>query len=335
MTIHQPLSASARPVQGASGHAWLANQQTPNASDTKTHPLGEPSPHAATLAPYQHAPARINTRAPSPVDSEQGWAPPSQTINLRSGASSISGFLASRTSQPSSLPTQENGEQAGQSASEASANPLVANDDPQTSPSAETNQSEAQRMAQENGGKSEAELQLEQVELSELQRRDLEVRQHEQAHAAIGGQYAGSPNYQFEQGSDGRRYAVEGHVQIDVSVVKSDPQATIKKMQQVHAAALAPVEPSMADIQVASLALRKMQQARQDLASERQQTLESDQSTATVTEQKGDISPPRAKLAAESNETDDSSPSHPPIDGSHQRRLNANLTDRRFAQYFG
>ncbi|QDF67022.1 hypothetical protein FJQ87_10150 [Shewanella sp. SNU WT4] len=118
---------------------------------------------------------------------------------------------------------------------------------------------------------SRALAELAQAELIQLQQRDSEVRQHEQAHAALGGMHAGAPSYQFEQGSDGKRYAVEGEVAIDVSVITGDPQATIKKMQQIHAAALAPMEPSMADIQVANLAMRNMQQARQQLADEREQ----------------------------------------------------------------
>ena len=48
----------------------------------------------------------------------------------------------------------------------------------------------------------------EQNKVAELKSRDQEVRTHEQAHAAAGGQYAGSPSYEYEQGPDGKRYAV-------------------------------------------------------------------------------------------------------------------------------
>ena len=64
------------------------------------------------------------------------------------------------------------------------------------------------------------------------------MRAHEQAHAAVGGQYAGSPSYEYERGSDGNNYAVAGEVPIDVSEVPNDPQATIEKMQQVKAVRL-------------------------------------------------------------------------------------------------
>ncbi|MEM0944287.1 MAG: putative metalloprotease CJM1_0395 family protein, partial [Pseudomonadota bacterium] len=90
--------------------------------------------------------------------------------------------------------------------------------------------------------------------VAELRRRDREVRDHEEAHARVGGQYASQPSYEFEVGPDGRRYAVGGQVQIDVAPVKDDPEATIAKMEIVKAAALAPAEPSPADRQVAALA---------------------------------------------------------------------------------
>lgn len=102
-------------------------------------------------------------------------------------------------------------------------------------------------------------------ELENLKQRDQEVRIHEQAHANIGGQYAGSPQYEFERGSDGKNYAVEGEVKIDVSAVNGDPQATIEKMEQVKRAALAPAEPSSADRKVANEATQTAQEARADL----------------------------------------------------------------------
>ena len=103
-------------------------------------------------------------------------------------------------------------------------------------------------------------------ELQELKQRDQEVRVHEQAHAAAGGRYAGAPSYEYERGSDGKSYAVAGEVQIDVSVVEGDPQATIDKMAIVKRAALAPAEPSSADRSIASEATQKASAARAELA---------------------------------------------------------------------
>lgn len=101
--------------------------------------------------------------------------------------------------------------------------------------------------------------------VSELKQRDQEVRSHEAAHAAVGGQYTGAPSFTYEQGPDGRRYAVAGEVSVDLSIIEGDPSATIAKMQKVHAAALAPLHPSAQDIQVASTATQLMLQAQSEL----------------------------------------------------------------------
>jgi SprA-related family len=98
-----------------------------------------------------------------------------------------------------------------------------------------------------------------------LKARDREVRAHERAHQAAGGSHAGAASYTFQKGPDGRAYAVGGEVPIDASEVKGDPQATIEKMQQVKAAALAPAEPSGQDRKVAALADAKIAQARAEL----------------------------------------------------------------------
>ena len=112
------------------------------------------------------------------------------------------------------------------------------------------------------------EEQAEQQRIAELKARDQEVKVHEQAHAAIGGQYAGAPSYEYETGPDGQQYAVGGEVRIDVSEVPNDPRATIQKMQQVKAAALAPAEPSNADRSVAAQASRTLMEAQAELAAE-------------------------------------------------------------------
>ena len=112
------------------------------------------------------------------------------------------------------------------------------------------------------------EEQAEKQRIAELKARDQEVKVHEQAHAAIGGQYAGAPSYEYETGPDGQQYAVGGEVRIDVSEVPNDPRATIQKMQQVKAAALAPAEPSSADRSVAAQASRTLMEAQAELAAE-------------------------------------------------------------------
>lgn len=115
------------------------------------------------------------------------------------------------------------------------------------------------------GGNSLELTDAEQVQVRELAARDREVRAHEQAHAAVGGQYAGAPSYEYQQGPDGKRYAVGGEVSIDTSPVSGDPEATIEKMEVVKRAALAPAEPSSQDRKVAQAADQQIQSSRAEL----------------------------------------------------------------------
>lgn len=68
--------------------------------------------------------------------------------------------------------------------------------------------------------------------ISELKRRDQEVRSHELAHAAVGGASTGAPSYLFEIGPDGKKYAVAGEVSVDLSrveVILKQPLQKCKK----------------------------------------------------------------------------------------------------------
>ena len=126
---------------------------------------------------------------------------------------------------------------------------------------------EKQQAAEEVSEQEELQLEQELQQIKELKARDTEVRTHEQAHAAVGGQYAGSPSYEYQRGPDGTNYAVGGEVPIDVGVINGDPHATIDKMQTVRAAALAPAEPSGADRAIAADATQKIAAAQAELAS--------------------------------------------------------------------
>ncbi|MBO6848873.1 MAG: hypothetical protein JJ867_00170 [Marinobacter sp.] len=123
-------------------------------------------------------------------------------------------------------------------------------------------------------------------ELSELKARDREVRAHETAHQAVGGQYAGAISYVFQRGPDGAQYAVGGEVSIDVAPIEGDPQATIEKMRVVRAAAMAPAEPSAQDRSVAAQAMQTMLQAQVEMSRE-------------VTEERGDERPGLSRQASE------------------------------------
>lgn len=104
--------------------------------------------------------------------------------------------------------------------------------------------------------------------IRELATRDREVRLHEQAHAAIGGRYAGAPRYEFERGPDGVSYAVAGEVPIDTGKIPNDPEATLQKAQQIRRAAYAPAEPSDTDRRVAAEATQMEAAARAELRQE-------------------------------------------------------------------
>ena len=103
-------------------------------------------------------------------------------------------------------------------------------------------------------------------EVQDLRRRDQSVRAHEAAHKAAAGQYGGSITYTYETGPDGKRYAVSGSVDIDVSPVPGDPQATIRKMETVMRAAQAPDDPSPQDRRVAARAAQQLERAQQQVS---------------------------------------------------------------------
>lgn len=109
--------------------------------------------------------------------------------------------------------------------------------------------------------------------VQQLKQRDAEVRAHEQAHAAAGGTYASAPSYEYTVGPDGKRYATSGEVQIDTAPVRDNPEATIRKMDVVIRAALAPAEPSSQDLQVARQAQQTRAKAQSELAEQRLQEL--------------------------------------------------------------
>ena len=111
---------------------------------------------------------------------------------------------------------------------------------------------------------ADALLQMQQ-EIQRLAQRDREVKAHEQAHAAVGGVYASQPHYDYVKGPNGVRYATSGDVNIDVSPIEGDPQATLEKMQTIARAALAPAQPSSSDRAVAAKANRLAAQARSEM----------------------------------------------------------------------
>ena len=135
----------------------------------------------------------------------------------------------------------------------------------------------------------QAQQQRELLQVRQLASREREVIAHEQAHSAVGGRYAGAPSYSYTRGPDGRSYISGGEVSIDVSPVPNDPEATLRKMEVVQRAALAPAEPSGQDLRVAAAARAIAAQARAELAEQQraeQQAAQAErQARADATEQ--------------------------------------------------
>ena len=109
-----------------------------------------------------------------------------------------------------------------------------------------------ERRAQERAEQAQQAAELRQIR--DLAERDREVRAHEQAHQAVGGQYAGSASYEYQRGPDGKQYAVGGEVPIRLSSDPNNPEATLEQAETVRRAALAPAEPSSQDRRVAAQA---------------------------------------------------------------------------------
>lgn len=135
--------------------------------------------------------------------------------------------------------------------------------------SAERHVNRAERRAGQSGKLlSDHDLQR----LRALQQRDREVRSHEMAHVAAGGNLVRSgASFTYESAPDGQRYAIGGEVSLDISPGRT-PEETLGKAARIKAAALAPADPSAQDRQIAALATRMAMQASIDLVRQRQNT---------------------------------------------------------------
>jgi hypothetical protein len=126
------------------------------------------------------------------------------------------------------------------------------------------------KQAEEKGSRSAEVV----SQLAQLKSRDSEVRAHEAAHMAAGGRFVtGGASYTYQKGPDGGQYAVGGEVGIDTSSVPGRPEETAQKMRTVRAAALAPSEPSSADLSVAAAAAQAEAEALAEIAQKRAEEL--------------------------------------------------------------
>ena len=117
----------------------------------------------------------------------------------------------------------------------------------------------------------------EQAQVAKLQQRDAEVRAHEAAHMSSG-VASGGASFTYQEGPDGKQYAIGGEVPIDLSGGASTPEDKIAHARKVRAAALAPANPSGADMQIAATAtmleLKAMVELRQEKAKEQTEVKE-------------------------------------------------------------
>lgn len=158
---------------------------------------------------------------------------------------------------------------------------------------------------QEARGEPRAQQLQEQRIIDGLASRDREVRLHEQAHASVGGAYAGAPSYSFKRGPDGKSYVVGGEVSIDASPIANDPAATLRKMEVVLRAALAPAEPSAQDLRVAAQAQAQAALARAELAEQRREaTAESPEATESKQGQTAEEKEPKPAATATTADLD-------------------------------
>ena len=106
--------------------------------------------------------------------------------------------------------------------------------------------------------------------ITELKTRDAKVKAHEQAHrAAAAGINASAPNYDYEVGPDGNKYAVAGEVNISFTQ-SSDPAENLTNAQTMKRAALAPADPSSTDRAVARHADQLIAEAKEQTLQEKQ-----------------------------------------------------------------
>jgi len=150
--------------------------------------------------------------------------------------------------------------------------PLRSNEQPTSGDSDTLKSSSQESSSLKSAAKEQQSVTLspeDQALVEQLQKRDREVRLHEQAHQSAGGRYTGSADYDYQRGPDGRNYAVGGEVSIDAGTT-SNPAEAIQKAKQIRAAALAPAQPSAQDRRVAADAEQMIADAQQQLRAQEQ-----------------------------------------------------------------
>ena len=148
---------------------------------------------------------------------------------------------------------------------------ITSQDYQQRDPMQLTQEADPQKENQDKAIKNPDELKPDERQLvADLQARDTEVKAHEAAHQAAGGGLAGGASFSYQQGPDGKMYAIGGEVPISIKG-GSTPQEQMANARQVQAAAMAPANPSGQDYAVASSARVMEMKAQQELKKQRQE----------------------------------------------------------------
>ena len=203
---------------------------------------------SAVSAPF----AAPSSQSAEPVDPRRGRAREDDPPRSRDAAS-----LGDRVELSQEGLERVEAEEAEPIGVTGDAAPVEEDEDPTASDTTEEEEAEDAELSR-----------AEQQEVRELKARDIEVRSHEQAHAAVGGGLAGSPRYEYARGDDGRQYAVGGEVSIQLKRGRN-PEESLRNAEQARRAALAPAEPSAQDRSVAAAAQQMANEARSEIQAER------------------------------------------------------------------
>jgi hypothetical protein len=134
-----------------------------------------------------------------------------------------------------------------------------------------------EKLAQENEEKSTNDQKLskeEQKEVKELERIDRQVKSRELTHRTVVGNYArGNVSFDYVTGPDGKRYAKEGHINIDSRPVPNNPEATIRKARAIRSVELSTTNTSLQDRTVSAEIAKIEREARMELKAEQREAL--------------------------------------------------------------
>lgn len=108
--------------------------------------------------------------------------------------------------------------------------------------------------------------------VKDLALRDSQVKTHEGAHQAAGGGMTGAASYTYQQGPDGKMYAIGGEVSISMKS-GATPEETARNARQMISSAMAASNPSPQDFAVASSARILEMKALQQIAKQTQEAL--------------------------------------------------------------